>query len=106
MALFQRELFDPFDWNMAAFDPFRETRRLQRDLNRLERTTDIGLWSPFTDIKECGDHMELDLELPGVKKDDINLELRNGILTISGEKKEEKKKETERMHRVERTYGR
>lgn len=44
-------------------------------------------------------------ELPGVKKEDIHLELQGGVLTISGEKKQEKKEENEKWHRVERFYG-
>ena len=58
------------------------------------------------DLKEQGENLILHAELPGCKKEDISIELNNGILTVSGEKKEEKKEENDKYHRIERTFGR
>ena len=57
------------------------------------------------DLKEQGNNMVVHAELPGVKKEDINIDLTNGFLTISGEKKCHKKEDTDKYHRVERSFG-
>lgn len=72
------------------------------------RDDDVGLtnWAPATDIKETDDALFVYVELPGMKKDDIDISLESGMLTVSGERrftKDEKTKED--FHRVERFYG-
>ena len=57
------------------------------------------------DIKESDDKYLLEAELPGVNKDDINIEIRNDIITISVERNEEIKEERENYIRRERRYG-
>jgi HSP20 family protein len=116
LSLFWR---DPF-FN----DPFQELRRMQREMDTLfglvestnqtkdnnksidkTVTTSSFIWNPVCDIKETDKDYIVHAELPGVPKENINIELENGILTISGEKKEEKKEENEKYHRIERSYG-
>ena len=61
-----------------------------------------------TDVRETEDSYELDVDLPGFKKDEVNVELKNGYLTIQAEKgldKDEKEKETGRYIRRERYAG-
>jgi HSP20 family protein len=99
-------------WNDDFFlaDPFRTMRRMQRDMDNLladlSTRTEFNLWSPSCDVKETDNSYIIHAELPGVQKEDIKLELQDGILTISGEKKHEKKEENEKWHKVERSYGR
>jgi len=65
----------------------------------------LSLWTPRLDIKESDKDVELCAELPGVKKEDVKIELENGLLKISGEQKEEKREENERFSHMERNFG-
>jgi len=82
---------------------------LRREIDRLFDDTfarDGFNWTPAVDIKENDSEIRLDLELPGLKPEDVELTAENGILTVRGEKKSEKKEgEDNRYHVVERTYG-
>ena len=62
-------------------------------------------WKPATDIVETDKEFVFKAELPGVKKEDISVELEGNMLTIRGERKEEKEEKTSKMHRVERFRG-
>jgi HSP20 family protein len=63
-------------------------------------------WKPAADIVERDDEYLIKAELPGVDRDDIDIHLENEVLTITGERKLEETKETDKTHRVERFYGR
>lgn len=62
-------------------------------------------WMPAVDLLEKGDAFVAKVELPGVSKDDVKVTLQENILTIRGEKKEEKETKDSNYHRVERSYG-
>ncbi|TVR32161.1 MAG: Hsp20/alpha crystallin family protein [Balneolaceae bacterium] len=62
-------------------------------------------FSPSIDISETDKQFMIEAELPGMEKKDINLNLENGRLTISGERKFEKKEDGKKFHRVETHYG-
>ena len=62
-------------------------------------------WLPPTDICEDQDGLEITMELPGVRTDDVKLSLENNVLTVRGEKRQEGEERAERMHRYERSYG-
>ena len=62
-------------------------------------------WMPAVDIRETPDALQLFVELPGVKKEDVTITAENNVLTISGERKFEKDVKDESFHRVERSYG-
>jgi HSP20 family protein len=62
-------------------------------------------WAPKCDVKEADGKLVIHADVPGVTKENMNVALDRGILTISGERKHEKKDESERWHRVERSYG-
>jgi HSP20 family protein len=64
-----------------------------------------GDWLPAMDMKESDNEVVASIELPGLSKDDIKVSVKNDVLTISGEKKQESVEEKENVHRVERTYG-
>ncbi len=62
-------------------------------------------WRPRSSVVDLEDKYEITAELPGLTKDDVNIELNNGILTISGEKKEEHEHKERNLHLNERVYG-
>jgi len=64
-----------------------------------------NVWSPSVDISETDDEIIVTAELPGVKKEDIKISLQDNVLTIRGEKKQEKEHKDENYHRIERAYG-
>ena len=68
------------------------------------KETDFN-WSPRVDVNETDKDILIDLELPGLDKKDIKVELKDNLLTISGERKEETKHEDAVSCRVERHYG-
>lgn len=76
---------------MQRWDPFREFEQLQEEMGRLMQTVwspaggDGGAWTPFADIEETDDAWIVELELAGVSQDDINVELREGELVVSGD---------------------
>jgi len=62
-------------------------------------------WMPAVDVKETGDKLVFLVELPGMKKEDVEITLENNVLTISGERKFEKEIKGEEYHRLERSFG-
>ena len=81
--------------------------QLQKELERsaAEGSTSTAEWAPAVDIKEEKDKFVIHADIPGVKPEDIDISMENGVLTIKGEKKTEAKTEKEGYKRVERTYG-
>jgi HSP20 family protein len=64
-----------------------------------------GAWSPSVDIFENKNEIVLEAELPGMTADDVNISIENNVLTLHGERRFEKKDESDNFHRVERSYG-
>ena len=62
-------------------------------------------WYPSVDISESEEAIAVAAEIPGLKAEDIKVSVTNGVLSIEGEKKEEKREDQKQVHRVERTYG-
>jgi len=62
-------------------------------------------WSPLVDISETDDKIKVTAEVPGMKKDDIKISIQDNVLTLKGEKKQEKEEKDKNSHRVERAYG-
>ena len=102
--------------NVVKYDPFRDLRTLQDEMNRLFTGTFSrgggnqdevlrGAWSPSVDIFENQNEIVLEAELPGMKAEDVNISIENNVLTLHGERKFEKKDESDNFHRVERSYG-
>ncbi|MHC2068097.1 Hsp20/alpha crystallin family protein [Bremerella sp. T1] len=69
------------------------------------RQSASGAWMPAMNISESEGSYQVDLELPGLGAEDVNVELHDGKLTISGERKTEEQSEDRRWHRVEHVYG-
>ncbi|MGM0578085.1 MAG: Hsp20/alpha crystallin family protein [Myxococcota bacterium] len=101
---------------MSRWDPFRELDDFSRRLSRMfsmtpsrregEETMASAQWMPTVDISETPEDYVVTAELPGIDKEDIDLSLDNGILTLRGERRDEHEEKSERVHRVERSYGR
>lgn len=66
---------------------------------------DTTTWSPAVDLKEEKDRFLVIADIPGVKKDDINISLENNVLSISGSRKYEKEEKKENYTRIERSQG-
>jgi HSP20 family protein len=64
-----------------------------------------SVWSPAVDIAEDEKQYLITMDLPGLDKKEVAIKLENDVLTVSGEKKEEKKEDNKNYHRVERYYG-
>jgi HSP20 family protein len=64
-----------------------------------------GEWSPSVDIAEKDNEIIVTAELPGIAQDDVDISVTNDILTVKGEKKEEKEVKEDDYHLVERSYG-
>jgi HSP20 family protein len=64
-----------------------------------------SLWTPAVDIAEKDDEFIIKVELPGVDKKDVRITTQNNVLTVRGEKKQEKETREASFHRVERSYG-
>lgn len=62
-------------------------------------------WTPTADITETDDSFEVRAELPGVTKDDVHISVKDNLLTIKGEKRQEKTDDSKDYRRVERRYG-
>ena len=91
--------------SLSAFDPFRELDELERAFFGNSNESKLAAFS--TDIKDKGDHYELEADLPGVEKDDIMIDLTDNVLTISAERHSEYE-ENDKKHnyvRCERSYG-
>ncbi len=87
-------------------DPFRrEMEDMIRAFDRNLPTLNIGAKAPSIDIAETASAIEVTAELPGVEEKDIKVGLEGNRLTISGEKKEESKRDEKDWHVEERSYG-
>ncbi len=91
----------------------RPASTLQDELDQLfgqafgrTRESVLSGWSPALDLYDNAEKTVVKAELPGLKKEDINISLQDGVLTVSGERKEEKEFETAETYRSERLLGR
>lgn len=64
-----------------------------------------GIWSPAVNVTENKDAVVVTAEVPGLKKEDISISMHDNVLTLKGEKKQEKIQEDENYHCVERSFG-
>jgi len=101
---------------IVRWEPLRELGTLQTEMNRLFNTVfdtpapggnggSLRRWMPAMDLVESGDHFVLRADLPGMGEEDIKIELEDGTLTVSGERKAEHETNEEGYYRVERAFG-
>jgi HSP20 family protein len=80
-----------------VFDRFLE--------GRWDEIPGLGEWTPNMDISETKDSLVAKVEVPGMDPKDIQISLQENLLTVKGEKRQEKEEKDEHYHRVERAYG-
>jgi len=96
---------------MVKWAPWQELENMNRQLSHLLDDSPLSTfseaeqWTPRVDIRETDDALLVQAELPGIDKKDVHLEVKNGVLTLSGERRYEKDVKEENVHRVERVYG-
>jgi HSP20 family protein len=99
---------------IVRWEPFRELSSLQTEMNRLFNAAfdsppgdggAVRRWAPAMDLLETDDNFVLRADLPGMTEDDVNIELEDNVLTVSGERKAEHEEKREGFYRVERAFG-
>lgn len=103
---------------LTRFSPRSDLRNLQREVDRVfdtffrpSRESDeesSAMWRPRVDLAETDDAYQIHVDVPGMRKEDIDINFQNGQLTVSGERRAETSESDEKRNymRVERSYGR
>jgi HSP20 family protein len=101
--------------SVMRWDPVRELAAAQSEMRRLLESLGLtggdgggqrgGVWLPAMDVREEGEQIVVEMELAGVRQDDIDIEVDNGALTVSGQRQREQTDESGRQVRVERRFG-
>jgi len=95
---------------MTTWDPFKEMEavldryRPRRTLAKHEEIATAD-WYPSVDVAETERAFHIHAELPGVKKEDIKVNVNDGVLTLSGHRKSKSEDKKKKYHRIERSYG-
>lgn len=92
-----RDIDDMFDRVFAD-----AMRRWPRGSNEERRVYD---WAPAADVSETEKEYLIKAELPEVRKDDLNITVQEGVLTLAGERRQEQREDNEKLHRIERFHG-
>ena len=99
----------------GALAPFGELNRIRSEINRIfedpfalmtRGTGFLEAWEPAVDIYEDKDQFTVKAELPGLKKEEIDVALHGNTLTIAGERKQEQERKEGDTYRSERYFGR
>ena len=101
---------------LIRWEPVRELGTIQNEMNRLfntffeapaggNGTPALRRWIPAMDLVETDEQFVLRADLPGLSEGDVNIELEDNVLTISGERKSEREERKEGYYRVERASG-
>jgi HSP20 family protein len=100
---------------VIRWEPVRELHSLQQEMNRLfgsfldtpngGSSTPVRQWIPAMDLVEREDQFVLRADLPGVREDDVTIEVEDTVLTISGERHSAHEERREGYHRIERASG-
>lgn len=103
-----------------GWDPFKEMEREMQELtNRFSRmlsssparsigareSVAVADWAPSVDISETDEEYLIKAEVPEVDKKDVRVTVQDGLLSIQGERRQEREEKGKRFHRVERSYG-
>ena len=100
--------------NVTRFDPFREFQQMQKTFEMMNRLFNVPGKSaeapgvdfvPAVNTREADDAYYIEVDLPGVKKEDISIDVKDNVLTISGERKVEEERKEDEFYRVESFYG-
>ncbi len=102
---------------LVKWDPFRDLEEMSDRLNRIfarpaawqtqgREVMTVADWTPTVDISETASEYVIKAELPEIKKEEVKVSVEDGVLTIVGERKQEKEESGKKFHRIERSYGR
>jgi HSP20 family protein len=101
--------------SLVKWNPLRDLEDAQMRLNRfftdlpMSRTEREGPvfadWAPAVDVQESDQEYLIKAELPEMKKDDVKVHVLEGVLTIEGERTQDKEEKGKKFHKVERSYG-
>ncbi len=100
--------------SIINWDPFNELAEIQNSINKIfdesvlrkgKKNRDISYWEPAIDIIEKKDKYIIKAEFPGIPKEDIDINVSDNVLTVKGEKKQEKEEKDTNYYRSERVYG-
>lgn len=98
---------------LNRWGPFRDMLNLRADMDRFFKSffssypeEREGFWAPVVDIEEDKDAFIVKAEVPGIRKEDIKVTVRDNMLSIIGERKHEEETKEKTYHRIERAYGR
>ncbi len=105
--------WDPLETNLTRWDPVKELQEMTGRMNRLvgrpatgtEEALVTAEWAPIVDIEETDKEYLVKAELPDVKKENVKVTIKDGVLSLEGERRQEKEEKNKKLHRVERSYG-
>ena len=101
-----RRLMDDMDRMFEDFSGLRKTPFFETGFELpLPMDFEKGLWSPQVEVSKHNGDMTIRADLPGMKRDEINIEIGDGALTLSGVRKEESEEKKEGFYHSERSYG-
>ncbi len=100
-------------------NPFGFMRRMTEEMNRIFESAGMGAplapfssqqggmgtWMPQVEVQQRNNELIVRADLPGLKRDDVTVEVDDGVLTLSGERRQEEQEEREGFYRSERSYG-
>jgi HSP20 family protein len=101
-------------FEVKPYKPFGDLANLREEMDRMLNrffgewpTTESfrGEWAPSLDVSESKENIVVRAEVPGIDAKDIDISLANDVLTIKGQKEQEREEKEENYHRVERSYG-
>jgi len=99
---------------ITRWDPFGEMLKMQRDMDRIfsrmgtaegRQETAVTAWMPRINVKRSGDDLAVNVELAGIKPEDVDIEVTEGVLTLRGERKAETEREDEGWMIRESSFG-
>ena len=96
----------------AVWNPFKELARIENELNKLfsefipaKETSEVVVWAPRVDVYEQDNNLIIEAEIPGAKKEDIEVKIKDNAVVIRGEVKKEEEQKEGQYYRKERFYG-
>jgi HSP20 family protein len=97
---------------LVRWDSGREVDSLQSEVNRVfdaffgNGVAPQRRWVPAMDLIETDDSLVLRADLPGMRREDVDIEIKDGVLTVAGERHADHEEKAEGFYRVERAFGR